>query len=100
MTSSIKEKKTHRFFKESSPLQALLQLMGLFLAALTQPTEPRSQVAAAGAEEGPRVLMGRLPLPVPLGQMHHSSLGLLIKPTLVFLMSSAWSFRAGPPVLW
>lgn len=68
--------------------------MGLFLAALTQPTEPRSQVAAAGAAEGPGVLMGRLPLPVPLGQMHHSSLGLLIKPTLVFLMSSAWSFRA------
>ena len=69
MTSSREKEKNHQFFRESSPLQALLQLMGLFLAPLTQPTEPRSEVTAAGAAEGPGVLMGRLPLPVPLGQM-------------------------------
>lgn len=65
MTSSREKEKNHQFFKESSPLQALLQLMGLFLAPLTQPMEPRSEVTAAGAAEGPDMLMGRLPLPVP-----------------------------------
>lgn len=89
MTFSRKE--THQLLKESSPLLALLQLTGqsLFLAPLTWLMEPRGEVTQVGVPEGPGMLMGRPPLPVPHDGCATGPSALLIKPALAFLTSSA-----------